>query len=801
MIPLSPPTAPDSRPPIGRRIGSPTGLAVTALMCITLAFYHGLWLPGLVLIKRDAFRFYLPLKQHLIERLSAGELPQWFPYEGLGRPFIGVAHTGVFHPFTALYFLLPVPDAYRASTLLSCLLAAVGAYALGRTLGFSRAGALVAGLAFTLSGYVVSLTDNLLYLYSICLLPFFCVALEKALVSSRPWVIAPAALWATVFLNGDVQTGYYYIFIALAWMLARAPGSYWEAGRRLALVGLLAALLAGIQLGPSWVVFAGSDRSDPALFLGQALHWSTHPLRLWTILATPVFEKTTLTEAANFFMGAQPIGSGVAGGLWAESLYLGVSVTGLALLGAWCRRDLKMLALLGMIALILSLGRDGGLYTLFYHVVPLWSAFRYPEKLMGVASFATAMLAGAGFDALRMNKGHSLYWIVGAIICAGVGVGLRTEAVGSWVTAHYSAPQSVAREVTELGGLAFLYNAAVALGMGLVATLSKKGSLRPEWLLTLVVALMVLDLARANLSAYHTGPVEAAVFVPVLAQAIATREGTQSPGRFRLFSIPEEKTVVPEPLARQLGGEAAGSVERRQALDMEHNAQFHLESLNVYMASRSSAFRDILQMKLGVAGAARYNVAYYIGRWGRVKDPQFVNTIIAELPGFGLALFKSSVPVTPRAYLSLRPERAAAPVDPAILIARPDFRSGVVDVVETSAMALPAPAAGGRAEITRYASEEVHVQIETPQAAVLVLLDAFDKGWTATLETGAEIPILRANALVRAVVVPAGSHAVTFSYQTPLLKVGAWASLAGVLLCTGLLVPTRRRTHHRNARA
>ena len=116
-------------------------------------------------------------------------------------------------------------------------------------------------------------------------------------------------------------------------------------------------------------------------------------------------------------------------------------------------------------------------------------------------------------------------------------------------------------------------------------------------------------------------------------------------------------------------------------------------------------------------------------------------------------------------------------------------------------MALPAPAAGGRAEITRYASEEVHVQIETPQAAVLVLLDAFDKGWTATFETGAEIPILRANALVRAVVVPAGSHAVTFSYQTPLLKVGAWASLAGVLLCTGLLVPTRRRTHHRNARA
>jgi uncharacterized membrane protein YfhO len=52
---------------------------------------------------------------------------------------------------------------------------------------------------------------------------------------------------------------------------------------------------------------------------------------------------------------------------------------------------------------------------------------------------------------------------------------------------------------------------------------------------------------------------------------------------------------------------------------------------------------------------------------------------------------------------------------------------------------------------------------------------------------------MRANALVRAVVVPAGAHVVTFSYQTPLLKAGAWASLTGVLLCIGLIVRARRR--------
>ena len=52
-----------------------TALAVTLLLGVTLAFFHGLWLPGLVLIKRDSYGFYPPLKQYLMERLSAGELP------------------------------------------------------------------------------------------------------------------------------------------------------------------------------------------------------------------------------------------------------------------------------------------------------------------------------------------------------------------------------------------------------------------------------------------------------------------------------------------------------------------------------------------------------------------------------------------------------------------------------------------------------------------------------------------------------------------------------------------------------
>jgi hypothetical protein len=171
----------------------------------------------------------------------------------------------------------------------------------------------------------------------------------------------------------------------------------------------------------------------------------------------------------------------------------------------------------------------------------------------------------------------------------------------------------------------------------------------------------------------------------------------------------------------------------------------------------------------------------------RARDPLFAQGIVAELPEYDLALFKNPVPAKPRAYLSLRPEPMAPPVSPASLLTRSDFQNGEVDVIETREPLGAGPATGGHTRIVRYTPEDVRVRVETPQPAVLILLDAFDAGWRASLENGVEIPIRRANTLARAVVVPAGSHVVTFSYETPFLKTGAWLSLAGVALCLGMI--------------
>jgi hypothetical protein len=623
------------------------------------------------------------------------------------------------------------------------------------------------------------------------MLPLFCLALEKAFAGVRSWTVAAAAVWATVLLIGDLQTGYYYGFVALLWMAARAPGPRLKGCLRLALVGGLTTLLAGIQLGPAWTVFVDSERLQPAQFHEQALTWSTHPLRLVTVLASPIGENADLPDMeGTSYSGLRERGIGY---FWAESLYLGIPVMGLALLGTWQRRDLRVLAFLGILALLLSLGRWGGLYEAFYHVVPLWSAFRSPEKFMGFFSFTAAILAGAGLDALRAGTGRPLPWLAAATICLGVGFGFHTDAASTWTATYVAAPETSARELTAWAARASLYSAIAALGVGIVVAGMRRGQLHSELLLAALIVIVTLDLARANLGAYHTAPAEAATFTPPFAEMLQSREGMLGPGRFRLVSIEELQIAIPEQLERSLGHRAAVMVARRQALDVLHNAQFHIESAKRYLPGHKAEFVAMGKHKIGLQAAARFNVTYYIGIQSRMKEPQLARGLVAALPEYELVLFKNPVPAKPRAYLSRRPEHTASAVDPATLLARADFLSGEVDVIETSVATLPGPAGGGRAVIERYGPEDVRVRVEAPQPAVLVLLDAFDKGWSATLENGAELPILRANVLVRAVAVPTGTHVVTFRYETPLLRAGAAVSLAGVLLCLALVAHARRR--------
>ena len=749
----------------------------------------------MILVKRDAFRFFPPLKHYMAERLLAGELPEWFPYESLGRSFIASPMSGMFHPFTLLYLALPVHEALRLATILSCVAAGVGAFALGRRLKFSRAAAVVAGVAFACSGYVASMTEAIVYLYSICLLPFFVVAIDLALSGRVVWGVVAAGTWASVLLNGDMQYGYYYGFIALLWSVMRTDGPKWKAVLRVLCIAAVAALVAGVQLAPSAVAFLASDRSDPEAFHDIAVVWSTHPLRLLTLVIAPISQEVNMPDIAHFFFGSPPVGGSPAG-YWADSVYVGVPVLVLTFLGARFRQDLRPLVVLGAVAVWLALGRYGGLYDVFYHTVPFWSAFRYPEKLMGVVSFALAILAGGGVDLVRKGHGASAPWFALGGGCAVLWGGVRSEHFGTWIDAVSLAPATLLREAADFSAQSFLFDAVAAVGVGLLVLTLRQGRLPQTVSLGLLILLVTGDLSRANHDVYYTAPVETATFIPGLAEAVKRHASLQHVDKFRVFSFPATEIPYPPAIQRTLSPVGATSLMLRQSLQPDISADLGVESVNVYIAGHTHALgqlRSLVSRSSWMSVYARFNVAYFVGLRKHFLAQPFSESLVAFIPLYDLALVKNPVQHSPRVYLSRLPQRAAAPVDMVTLSENREFLDGIADVIETPDHDLPGPARDGAASIQHYAPEEVRVHVEAPRSVVLILNDAHETGWQAVLEDGRVRPVLRANGLVRAVTVPAGAHTVTFTYRTPLLVLGAWLSCAGLALCVGLVLIGRRQ--------
>lgn len=99
----------------------------------------------------------------------------------------------------------------------------------------------------------------------------------------------------------------------------------------------------------------------------------------------------------------------------------------------------------------------------------------------------------------------------------------------------------------------------------------------------------------------------------------------------------------------------------------------------------------------------------------------------------------------------------------------------------------------GVADIVHYAPEEVIIDATSDTAGYLLLTDTFYPGWEATVD-GQRAEILRADVSFRAIRLEPGTHEVVFRYRPVSVRLGAWVSGLGVLLClAGLAWSTRRQ--------
>jgi hypothetical protein len=763
---------------------------------VLVAFFAPALFTGDQLLFRDNGRMHWPVKHYVAERLRQGQVPQWNPYSGLGIPLVAGAIDAVQHPFNLLLVLLPFELGFKLWALLSYLLAATGGFAWARQLGRSWHASVAAGLAFALSGPLVGSSDNLTYLTTLAALP---------------WLFAAAHGWLD--LGGRPRLA----LLGLASGLCAASGDPQAWGFAVASLPLYAALVAGQATGRRRALLRGLGATGAALvgaapFILPVLAWMPESsrgdlvdeflLRRWD-MPLPRLLELAVPHLYRDAPGAlsSPLYIAYGGGEitpipWVLSVYVGVSVLALSIIGMIRCRPARWLVLGAALSTWMALGHHAGFGQLLPHL-PLLRGFRYWEKMAIWPALLLSMTAAYGFDEVVTRRPRSTR--AGVAIVSAAGLTLALVAAGHVFSGGLvRVLQGPSRQPELAQALAgnlrdgLLESGLVCLVLGLAVLAIQRGLVLrgPAPLIALVV---IADPFAANVRGYTLAD-------PAIVRPRAPfRDFLKSqPGLQRVFT-PFELTRDRWPQLREF---EAGWLWAGHMLEASFNVGDGIGNYEAYtgmLPFRLDRFsrRVPAARRLPIIGI--YGVGYMpvpsspdVARAAGLAPPFHVVAVDTELPAFLLR-----VPHRERAYFASE----LASVD----------RRGAMDFVlsvdcsrtERSVVEGPLPEGyvpvHGQARIVTDEPERVVVETTSEGRGLLVLNDTYAAGWAARVD-GHPSAILPANYLVRGVWVEGGRHTVEFSYRTPWLREGWALFLAGAAALTATGAAQRhRRTSDRAA--
>lgn len=765
------------------------GLALS-LLATGLFFYRAVFSDE-IFIWRDIQQTYYPLRQYWAERISHGEFPLWYPYDALGQPFVGMVISGAFHPSNLLYLLLPAGLALKVNTLLCFPMALFGAYLLGRQWKLERGPAGLVSTLFALNGYMVGITNNLLYLMAASTVPWTLWACSR-LFADPSWRRASVAALclALILLTGDSQC--FLVACALVPVVGLATrlsggGRGWFGWG----VGTLAwaVALGAVQILPALDVLKQAALPQRNVDLAQT--WSVHPLQLLDLAFGPVFSGNKATGVSVWIQQRLlDVGQTTP---WVESLHVGLPALALGLAAlVLCRRSsVAWVVCTTLVALLaLAMGKHVGLYRLVFDLFPPWRAFRYPEKLMPFVLLGIALGAGAALH-LTQTRARSRFTLAKVMLgCCGLALAvfvLENSLADShpWLLPPFGRriPKAIADGILDLVLRASL---ATAVLSAMLATVFRFLA-RPE-LRSVAVILAYFGYLLSEVENQYDLTVPDTLREPSeFARAILARGGSGHLGGPRLYS-----SVDGYALRGTDGWSLVDSYTRAAAngLTPVIGALWGIEGSNQGLPAASRFLSELEGNKLvfiskfaGLFGTRFFTVGYdwYRSIHGRE------DRILAENPAQEVLLLDNPE-ARPRAFLA--EERCvASPSEVVRALLAPGFepsREAVVVCEGAPTAPEPRAPAEGTARVVSYRPERVEVEVEAASPSLLVLNDAYYGGWQADVD-GQETSILRTNQAVRGVRVAAGTHRVVFRYTAPLFWLGLGVTLVAILLAVAAI--------------
>lgn len=755
-----------------------------------------------------------------------GVFPRWNPYILGGTPFLEALSGGdTLYPTSILLFVMEPYRALGWKLVLHVFLAGLFMYGWIRVLGRSRGAAFLAGLAYMLAPFLVTLVnpghDGKLFVTALTPLIFW--AAESSLVRrDLLGYVGVAAAVAVVVLTTHYQMAYflfgavgiYYIFRCVQiWRAEKGRGTSEEeaerpSGRRgptglraaTTAFGLflgasvLGAAVGGVQLIPSFNYVLEHSRRTATTVQARGAEsveysssWSLHPEEAVSVLAVPEFVGNNGGEAR-----------------WAQDTYWGRNVfkdnleyiglvalllAGLSFFGA-SRKGLRWFFVgLGSVALLYALGRHTPVWRLFYEVLPGVSLFRAPSIAVFLTGFSAVTLMAFGVDrgvelardpdGEGWKRAHRYLWIAAGLLGFGAILASSGILLDVWTGVLYSEMGQRSRQA--LGQAEpFIVQGfwiATALAAALAATwwALAKDLLAVSGLLAVLAVLVAVDGFRVSDSFVRTISFQRWAAPDDNMQYLMER--LEEGDRFRLLSLNQQAQDV-----------------KPAMYGIELVAGHHPNDLADYrelIGMRGSSWpTNLINPQEGYIGfklLALLNTRYMVVPGGAIQGLRSVSQVRSP-DGRVISTLHELQGTLPRAWLVGDVEVIADDVRAAERILEDDFDPSATAILPAEApgpLELPGGSVEGSVRWTSDGLNEMALEVSSDRPALLVISENWFPAWHATVN-GEEAPVLRADVSLRAVPVPPGSSRVVLSYRSGLVRASLGVSLGALVVLLGL---------------
>ena len=720
-----------------------------------------------------------PRDRRLRERVRQGHFDLWNPLPGNGVP-LPSDPGGIFSPLRLVLYAAPLSPytAYVLFRVMRLLVAALGAYLLGRSISLSRPASVVVGVAFGLSGGMLSQLPFATP-QAVCWLPWICWAQVRiARWRTIPSIVPHALCTAAAMVGGHQPIVVAMILgglIHAAGMIAVRTSS--GARRRVAVL-----MAAGYSLG---ALLAAPAALAAWELVANGHSYKVGALASWFRETALVLNRGLLFPGAVFPYTVDTLRDHIAYYPYVLHFSCGVLTYLLAALAiAWRRWRLEWLLVI-LFGIALCFQPPGFKW---FGEVPLFKDI-LPRYTWALCVLPVCVAAGFGVDAL--------FRVVG-------------DVHGAPFVPRGRRPTLTAGLAVAVSVLALL--AAFSAGMMAV--------FQPE------VAAVFAKLLKESWSSRLNAAVPLASAVVVLIVAVVLFRARSRWGLWLIaFAACGDLSAIARPLLRDPPSRAI----RNPPLAETAELAAEIAKQHTRVAGRSSVtigwggWREMRSISpLAPLRYARFlEAAAGAIDWTTFELPND-RSALADLAGAGYLI------VPRRDQANLENDPAVARVgdiqdatvyrnDGALPRARVVHRTIIVPSVD-EAVAQLASLTAGQAHVagTKLASaailepvrgagapraleggppsaaeflvddpDEVVLKVDSPEPGYVVLADTNYPGWLAAVD-GSDQPIYPANVGFRAVYVDTGRHNVAFRYRPTTFSVGLACTIIGILACAGI---------------